>query len=87
MIAPGAYGPVVVLRGRLKGRVGYYDDDEERGQCVVYFGEPFSGPYELISRRSLAPSDVPHLPTERFVREYPGVAQQLGVRRRQYSDS
>ncbi len=86
-LAAGAYGPVEVIRGRFRGQVGYYDDDDERGQCVVYFAEPLSGPYELIDRRHLRPTAAAHLPTERWVRQYPDAARRLGVERRQYSDS
>ena len=31
------YGPVIVTKGRHKGRIGYYDDDE--GGCIVLFGD------------------------------------------------
>jgi hypothetical protein len=35
------YGPVKVIKGKQKGKVGYYDDDEG-GYAIVYFGEPFN---------------------------------------------
>jgi len=31
------YGSVIVTKGRHKGRIGYYDDDE--GGCIVFFGD------------------------------------------------
>ncbi|CAB3670621.1 TIR domain-containing protein [Achromobacter aegrifaciens] len=43
-----AYGPVVVLRGQHKGRIGYYDDDtSHRGRrcAVVMFASPLIAPY------------------------------------------
>ena len=33
------YGPVIVTRGKHKGRIGNYDDDKYSGGCIVYFGE------------------------------------------------
>lgn len=31
------YGPVIVTKGKYKGKVGYYDDDEG-WRAMVYFG-------------------------------------------------
>jgi hypothetical protein len=30
------WGRVFIVRGRWKGRMGYYDDDDEGGYCIVY---------------------------------------------------
>jgi len=30
------WGRVFIVGGRWKGRMGYYDDDEDGGYCVVY---------------------------------------------------
>src|SRR5215467_5655958 len=44
MVEQGDYGPVLILRGRYQGKVGYYDDDDDgevlskgvdRGACRV----------------------------------------------------
>ncbi len=58
----GAYGPVEVVRGRLQGRIGYYDDDDTDERAVVYPGTPFIS-YELLPHAWLRPTDLPHLPT------------------------
>ena len=33
------YGPVIVASGEYKGRIGIYDDDEDEGLAIVYFGD------------------------------------------------
>lgn len=33
------YGPVLITKGKYKGKIGYYDDDEDE-RAVVYFGDP-----------------------------------------------
>lgn len=46
------YGPVYVFRGRLKGRVLYYDDDHTRKTAICYVGHPldFCGTYDVPVR-------------------------------------
>ena len=48
------YGIVKITRGKFKGRIGYYDDDEyDRGkeQAIVYFGSALLGAsYHLIPK-------------------------------------
>ena len=42
------YGPVIVLRGKHKGRIGDFDDDtihRGRHQAIVKFAHPFITPY------------------------------------------
>lgn len=34
------YGPVVITKGKHKGKMGYYDDEDER-HAYVYLGTPF----------------------------------------------
>ena len=43
------YGPVVVRKGRYKGRIGDYDDDATSTKAIVYFGDMFTttGYYEI----------------------------------------
>jgi hypothetical protein len=43
-----AYGPVIVLRGKHKGRIGEFDDDtfyRKRMQAIVKFAHPLVTPY------------------------------------------
>ena len=84
------FGIVQITDGEFKGEVGYYDDDdidyelyEETGLeiwCgVVYFGAPFKSDYHLIPLDYLKPTDMTHLPTERFCRKHPELAYIAGV--------
>ena len=45
------YGPVLILKGSHKGRIGY-DDDDESGTAIVYPGQVFLSPgwYEIPLR-------------------------------------
>lgn len=36
------WGPVQITKGRYKGRIGYYDDEEDSG-VIVYLGHPVNG--------------------------------------------
>lgn len=53
-----AYGYVVVMAGKHKGRCGYYDDDDSQNTAIVYFditSENFMRyGYYLILRKYLA---------------------------------
>ena len=86
-LACGAYGPVEVIRGPFKGQVGYYDDDWCQHTALVYFDALFDSVPVPIHRSWLRPSLLPHLPTERFVREEPEAAALLGIDRRHQGDS
>ena len=46
------YGPVFVTKGRLKGRVLYYDDDATEKTAICYVGHPlhFVGTYSVHKR-------------------------------------
>jgi hypothetical protein len=69
-VTPGDYGPVRVLDGEHRGKVGYYDDDDGR-EAIVYFGEPFLSDYVLIPRAVLEKVAVTSLELERWKRKYP----------------
>ena len=52
-VQSGEYDSVVqIVKGKFKGRVGYYDNDEsdDKRRClaVIYFGEPFVTGYVLV---------------------------------------
>ena len=53
MIEEGNYGTVLVIKGKFKGRIGLYDDDEEYEKAIVYFDEFPMGGYEMIKRSNL----------------------------------
>lgn len=46
------YGPIVVRKGKYKGRIGYYEDDITDTKAMVYFGDMFTtnGYYEISHR-------------------------------------
>jgi hypothetical protein len=53
----GDYGPVRILAGPHKDRLGYYDDDlgsdRRPGKAIVYLGEPFVSDYILVQLADL----------------------------------
>ena len=73
----GSFGPVTVWAGEHKGKVGYYDDDQG-ASAIVYFEEPFTGPFAVIQRRWLAPTDK-HVPTLNFMSQKPLEAAKAGL--------
>lgn len=78
MIEPGDYGPVHAVSGKHAGRIGYYDDDGDDDTAVVYFGEPFGVPYELVPYDVLEPAtDDPNL--SGWADAHPDAARALGV--------
>ena len=47
------YGPVKVIKGKYKGLIGYYDDDDDKDKAIVYRGDMFGGTYVIIPCSSL----------------------------------
>ena len=81
-VDPGDYGPVLILRGPHAGEVVYDDDDNtegEKGDALVYLGEPFVSDYVLIPRDELERLNVRSLELERWKRAYPWLVKYLGV--------
>lgn len=78
MIEKGRYGPVLCLRGRHRGRVGYYDNDEGNG-AIVYFGVPFEDEYVIVPYSWLEPTDTVPLGLARWIARDPGLADLMGV--------
>jgi len=80
----GDYGPVTILKGPHKGKLGYYDDDDlgsERrpGKAIVYLGEPFESDYIVIRHADLEKVTAKNIDLERWKRKYPWLARQLGL--------
>ena len=50
-----AYGVVAVLKGRHKGRLGYYDNDSDMGKSAIVYldGAPVGPDYVLIFKKWL----------------------------------
>lgn len=74
------YGNVEILRGKHKGKVGYYDDDEdENDKCIVYLGEPFKSEFILVSPSSLKNTDVKMLAKEKLKRNHKAATDIIGL--------
>ena len=48
-------------------------------KAVVYFGTPFLSEYHLIPYDHLVMTDVTHLETKKFIKNFPEIAKQLGL--------
>jgi hypothetical protein len=70
---------VLITRGRHKGTVVYYDDDEA-GVAIVYLGAPFVAPAVRLRRYSLTKITAKSAAVEKWKRQHPWLARQLGVR-------
>jgi hypothetical protein len=68
------------VRGRYKGRLAYYDDDES-GCAIVYLGTPFASPDVLVRYSSLVASDEPYPPLDNWLAVHPDAAARFGVHR------
>ena len=80
-----AYGPVFVIRGKNKGRVGYLDNDtHHRGRTcgVVKFADPILTPYYQI-----IPMDyLEHPNTQHLLKRYHELFEALSPYKRDESD-
>lgn len=47
-----SYGAVMILKGRYKGKVGYYDD-EEGDKAIVYLGMPCLSSYVEVKLENI----------------------------------
>lgn len=72
-----SYEGVKVIKGKHKGKIGYYDD-ETSDYAIVYFGEPFLSPYYYIPFENLEKSysKEEHIA---WVNKHPEVAARMGV--------
>jgi hypothetical protein len=77
MAEQGDFGPVLILRGRYQGRVGYYDDDDDG--AIVYLGAPFSSDGVRLKHNDIQKIDAKSAELEKWKRRYPWLAKQLGV--------
>lgn len=50
VVEEGDYSLVYVVPDQ---KFGYYDDDEDEDECIVYFGEPLMGPCKVFPRSEL----------------------------------
>lgn len=74
------YGIVRVIKGRHKGKVGWYDDDETPKKAIVYFDEILvSGSYVLVNIDYLENVNIKTFQVANFIKRYPTIAELAGV--------
>jgi hypothetical protein len=71
------YGAVLVTKGKYKGKIGYYDDDQSDTKGIVYFGEPFVSDYVLIKLEYL--ENITSLPHEIFKKNNKELCEVMGI--------
>lgn len=75
----GRWGPIKVVAGPFKNRVGYLDDEDPDG-IVVYLGEPLTGDYVILQRKNVR--IAPHAAAQRWLKRHlPKYAEPLKRRR------
>jgi len=79
-VQEGDYGMVEVIKGKHKGKIGYYDDVADNGKAIVYFGRPFESKYYRIPPSFLIKTEKRNLAIEEWVRDNPENAKKFGVR-------
>jgi hypothetical protein len=60
------YGAVLFIEGKLKGKLGYYDDNEGE-QAIVYLGKPFQSEQVIVSFNEIR--NITSLEHEKFKKE------------------
>lgn len=73
------YGNVIAISGKYKGRVGYYDNDEDNNKAVVYFDTPFLTDFVLINKKHLINTDIEFLPKNKLKKKNKKLCESLGV--------
>ena len=79
-VQEGDYGMVEVIKGKHKGKIGYYDDVADDGKAIVYFGRPFESEYYRIPHSFLIKTEKRNLEIEEWVRDNPENARKFGIR-------
>lgn len=72
------FGAVVFIKGKHKGKIGYYDDDSDSGkQAIVYLGKPFQSEYVLARFSSI--KNITSLEHEKFKKENKHFCEKMGI--------
>lgn len=66
MIEVGDYGQVEIIKGKHKGKIGYYDN-EESDKCVVYLNEV---PFQENSWLELSPGSLKRIPATKKLKAF-----------------
>ena len=70
------YGAVIFSKGEHKGKLGYYDNDEDK-DAIVYLGKPFESEFITIPHSHIR--NITSLEHERFKKENPELCKALGI--------
>lgn len=81
MIAKEDYGTVLITGGDHKGEIGYYDDDIDDREAVVYIGTALFQKGIVVLREHLEPTDnkIVLLSLHRLLRKHPEVQDYFGI--------
>jgi len=71
------YGAVLFTEGEYRGKLGYYDDDENDLEAIVYLGQPFQSNYVVVPFSHIR--NVTSLEHEKFKKENPEFSEMLGI--------
>ena len=81
MVAKEDYGTVLITEGEYAGTVGYYDDDIDEWEAVVYVGVALFQKGIPILRKHLEPTDekIMLLSLHRLLYKHPEVQDYFGI--------
>lgn len=81
MIAREDYGTVLITKGEHAGTIGYYDDDIDELEAVVYIGTALFQEGITVLREHLEPTDekVILLSLHRLLNKHPEVKDYFGL--------
>lgn len=72
------YGNVIIIAGKYKGKIAYYDDDEDNF-CLCYLGTPFMSKLVRVRPSSIENINVESIEVTRFKKENPIVVSVFGM--------
>ena len=81
MVAKEDYGTVLITEGEYAGTIGYYDDDIDDMEAVVYVGVALFQKGIPILRKHLEPTDdkIMLLSLHRLLNKHPEVQDYFGI--------
>ena len=81
MVEKENYGTVIILKGKYKGVVGYYDDDISETVALVYVGTALFQKGIEVKRKNLeaTPDNVICLALKRLLTSHPEVKDYFGI--------
>lgn len=73
------YGTVLITKGKHKGKIAYYDDDDINDLAIVYLKAPFFSAPIRVRKSSLQATTAVNLKMRKFKKENPGICELLGM--------